>query len=313
MIQRPRAEALAVAVLFALFAAAAPGPLRAAGLPLVARGASSAAPAPAPAPATAPAAAEPTPTPRADAAASSSDQVMVDGSEVGIMTPASLEEIALSATAEAARHGLEPGQMRVTLVVIDHLEAIRGVRVSIITPSVTLSSEDGDPRGPLVVQCPACAEDDLKTASIEGVLEALSRFEDRRAELEAQPAAGETGDGAAADNATPMADQSRPRRPLPPLRPLGQAGVALLTTGLVGLGTGITFVVLGERPPRLEAAQDLLRNYARPGYPLLGVGAALAISGAVMLGFERRRAHRPDAAALRLTPTPTGLAASGRF
>lgn len=257
------------------------------------------------------------PAPLPAAAPSSHERVSVDGSEIGTLSPAALDEIAAQATAEAAKHGIAPHELEISLVVIDHLEVIRGVRVSIVTPSLALSSPDGDPRGPLVARCQACAEDELKTVSIEGVLEALSRFEQARAAAEAaakaeQAAATEPDPSPPAESTSPAPDDPSRR----PLRPLGWAGVATLSLGAPALVTGLVFVGLGnDRPPaRLPLAQDHVRDFATPGYILVGLGSALAISGAVMLGVDRRPTRNSTVAvAPDASPTTFGLRLHGRF
>lgn len=244
-------------------------------------------------------------------------RVTIDATEIGTLSPAALDEIATQATAEAAKHGIAPHELAISLVVIDHLEVIRGVRVSIVTPSLTLASPDGDPRGPLVARCQACAEDELKTVSIEGVLEALTQFEQARAATEAA-AAAEAEPAVEPEPPPPSApsspDSDRPARR--PLRLLGWTGVATLGLGVPALVTGLVFIGLGnDRPPaRLPLAQDHIRDFAMPGYVLTGVGCALAISGAVMLGLDRQRSRGSTLAfAPHASPTTFGLRLWGAF
>jgi len=241
-------------------------------------------------------------------------RIPVDASEIGTLSPAALDEISLRATAEAAKHGLTPDQLTISLVVLDHLEVIRGVRVSIVTPTITLADPEADPRGPVVAQCKACAEAELKTVAIEGVLEALVRYEDLRTAPEAPPEpppedAAPTPDP---EPPAPAPDASSTRR----LHPLGQAGVATLTVGASAAILGLAFIGLGHdrSPANLTYAQDYLRQFAPPGYALLGVGSAVAISGAVMLGLDRRRARSSSLTlAPQLSPTTFGLHLHARF
>jgi hypothetical protein len=244
------------------------------------------------------------------ALAVASDRVVVDASEIGTLSAAAIEEISRVATAVALEHGLGPDELTITLVVVDPLEAIRGVRVAIVTPSHALVSDDGDPRGPLVAQCTACAEAELMTVSTEGVLEALKRFEALR-----KPAEPE----AAAEPAEPAEPSPRPPAPIvdaaptrSPLRPLGWVGVALLGSGGATLVTGAVLAGLGKRPLAIETGKALLRNYQSPGYVLLGVGGALAVTGAIMLGVERKRA-RGRAFALGPLPGGVGVTFASRF
>lgn len=253
-------------------------------------------------------------------ASSSPARVTVDATEIGTLSPAALDEIAAQATAEAAKHGIDPHELQISLVVLDHLEVIRGIRVAIVTPSLALTSPDGDPRGPLVARCQACAEDELKTVSIEGVLEALIRFEQERtaaeaaAAAEAEPAVAQSEpppppEPAAAS--TPTSDPSRR-----PLGPLGWAGVGALGLGAPALVTGLVFIGLGHdrSPARLTYAQDLVRDFATPGYVLVGVGGALSLAGAVMLGLDRRRVRTsPLAIAPYTAPTTFGVRLHARF
>lgn len=255
------------------------------------------------------------------ALASSPTRVTVDATEIGTLSPAALDEIAAEATAEAAKHGIEPHELRISLVVLDHLEVIRGIRVAIVTPSLALASPDGDPRGPLVARCQACGEDELKTVSIEGVLEALSRFEQAREAAEAAAAAE-------ADHAASAADPPPPTKPAAavsptldtpsrrPPEPLGWAGVAALSLGAPVLVTGLVFIGLGnDRPPaRLPFSQDHVRDFATPGSVLVGVGSAVALAGAVMLGVDRRRARASTlTVAPHAAPTTFGLRLQARF
>lgn len=241
-------------------------------------------------------------------------RIEVDASEIGTLSAAALDEIALQAAAEAARHGLSADQVTISLVVIDHLEVVRGVRVSIVTPTITLASPDGDARGPLVAECKACAEAELKTVAIEGLLEALVRYEDQRAAAQppTEPTPAEPEPPQPAEPVSPAA-RAPSRRPL---GPLGRAGVATLAVGASAVVVGAVFVGLGnERPPALlDYAQEHERHFAAPGYAILGVGGAVAIAGAVMLGLDRRRA-RASAVALapHASPTSFGLRVHARF
>jgi hypothetical protein len=233
------------------------------------------------------------------------ERVAVDATELGTLSAAALDEIAEGATTAVRDQGLSPGQVKVTLVVIDHLEAIRGVRVAIVTPTHVLTSDDGDPRGPIVAQCTACAEDELMTLSTEGVLTALQRFEDLRAPPRAEPPPPlEPAPASTAEAATVDAPGSP--------RPLRWAGVVMLSVGGAGLVTGAVLVGLGRRPPAIETAQDLLRDFRTPGLWVLGVGGALAITGAVLVGVSGARA-RGRGGKLAAFPAPGGVVVGGRF
>ncbi len=86
-------------------------------------------------------------------------------------------------------------------------------------------------------------------------------------------------------------------------RRLGPLGIG----GIVGLAVGVALVTPGAY---LAAVAPERGRSVAPGYALIGVGAALVVSGAVVLGLDLgRRATRSRAPALgRLRLSPTGLA-----
>jgi hypothetical protein len=114
-----------------------------------------------------------------------------------------------------------------------------------------------------------------------------------------------------------------PADPLPPVPPpspglleplgtMGRTGIGLIAAGTAGTVIGIALVVSGSRVNgRVEReGQDL-----RPaGYALLGTSLALGITGAVLLGVDRRRARQRQAQIVpTLGPGHIGLGVSGRF
>ena len=95
------------------------------------------------------------------------------------------------------------------------------------------------------------------------------------------------------------------------LQPMGKAGIAVLATGVVGLGVGVGLAVRKPQPQRIATRQTTTRP---PGYALIGVGAALAITGGVLLALDRKRAReRRSAFAPWMGPAGVGVTWSGRF
>lgn len=135
------------------------------------------------------------------------------------------------------------------------------------------------------VECTLCTESEIVQRVETTVGEILE-------ELDAPPEpADDAPEPATAEPATaepaPVA-ATPPDRPRAPLAALGKGGVALLTLGIAGLGVGATLVAL---PPRVKLDDPLYETTTRPpGFVVLGVGAAAAISGVAMLVVDRRRA-----------------------
>jgi hypothetical protein len=110
-----------------------------------------------------------------------------------------------------------------------------------------------------------------------------------------------------------MAPASRPTTGgSAPLGIMGKTGIGFLAAGTAGSVIGISLVVQGARVDRrLEqrGGYDL-----RPaGYAVLGASLALGITGAVLLGVDRRRARRVQAVVPTVGPGLVGLTAAGRF
>jgi hypothetical protein len=91
---------------------------------------------------------------------------------------------------------------------------------------------------------------------------------------------------------------------------MGKVGIAGLATGVVGLGVGIGLASKKDVPQR--DARNLTTTKP-PGYALIGIGAALAITGAVLLVVDRKRASRTTAFAPWVGPVGAGLTLEGRF
>ena len=108
---------------------------------------------------------------------------------------------------------------------------------------------------------------------------------DRDAALAAAPAAGPTTTPAD----SPPTDVPRPR----PLGRVGWTGVGLLIAGVGAAATGGGLLGVGETPDPDEATQ--LRDWKPAGYGLLATGAALVVTGIVLVVVDavpRARARR---------------------
>ncbi len=95
-----------------------------------------------------------------------------------------------------------------------------------------------------------------------------------------------------------------------PLGRMGKAGVGLVAGGATLLGIGIGLAVAS---PRVKDDAPLEKTTTRPpGYALLGVGAAVVVTGAVLLSIDRTNARRTA-----LAPTfgrgSAGVVFSSRF
>jgi hypothetical protein len=113
-------------------------------------------------------------------------------------------------------------------------------------------------------------------------------------------------------------DAARPPPPPPPevpeVKPLGapgKAGIFLLALGGVGVGVGTGLALLEPRP---DPDMPLNVINTRPaGFAAIGVGAALVVTGAVLLALDRRPQKRKTALAPVFGPAGAGLVLSGRF
>ena len=123
------------------------------------------------------------------------------------------------------------------------------------------------------------------------------------------------------DRATPVSPDQLPPVPPPspglldPLGTMGRVGIGMLAGGTGGSVLGISFVVSGSRVRgrlRRGGSQDL----RVAGYSLLGASLAVGITGAVLLGLDRRRARtRPRQALVvpAIGPDLFGLGVHGCF
>jgi hypothetical protein len=98
----------------------------------------------------------------------------------------------------------------------------------------------------------------------------------------------------------------------PPLETMGKVGVGLLSSGAAGAAIGIALVASGSRVNGRIQREG--RDLRPAGYALLGTSLAVGITGAILLGLDRRRARRGQA---KIVPSVAwdrvGLTVIGRF
>jgi hypothetical protein len=120
---------------------------------------------------------------------------------------------------------------------------------------------------------------------------------------------------------TPRTPQPAPDAMAPPPGPtpgsaplgiMGKTGIGLLAAGTAGSVIGIALVVQGARVDR-RLEQRVGYDLRPAGYAVLGTSLALGITGAVLLGVDRRRARRVQAIVPTVGPGLVGLTAVGRF
>ncbi len=159
------------------------------------------------------------------------------------------------------------------------------------------------------VECTLCTESEV-VARIEATM--LEHLET----VELPPPPEESDEGAADPSPSPAEDDSGVDPSDPPtsdqdggrarLGKLGRAGVGLLSVGLGGVIAGSVLVAL---PPKVNDDNPLEETTTRPpGFAVLGIGAAAALSGAIMLAIDRRRAKRRHTGrARRMDPRIVGV------
>jgi hypothetical protein len=238
------------------------------------------------------------------AGAPAPERVRIEADEIGIMKKDKLEAIAIEATKLAEEAGIAPHEMSVSLVWQNRTDLVYGIRVRIETSEAKLVDPD-DLRGPVVHRCPRCNESDLVTASIEGVLEALGRYEEAKAPPPAPKQAAEP-----IVTAPPPGEDARPTDRGYGFGPMGQIGVASIVVGGAVAITGAAFIGVGTTRPELDPTQ--LRNWRPPGYALLGVGAAVLVTGVALLVVDRKRG-RGLAISPMMAPRLAGVVAEGKF
>jgi len=229
----------------------------------------------------------------------SAPRAKVDASELGTLSQRTLDVVAYQTVVLAAAHDVGADEIRVKLLWDDAFDVVYGVRVSIETDALTLPSDDDDPAGPLVSRCTECGELELCTATLEGVVEALARYDDALRELppEPEPAPSAPRPAAGVD--------ARPRR----LGPLGIAGISGLSVGAAMAVVGASLFAPGDGG-RVGVFGPLYQDYRPPAYALLAVGGAAMLTGAILLGVDRsgpRSRRRRAALAPMLGPRRAGL------
>lgn len=100
--------------------------------------------------------------------------------------------------------------------------------------------------------------------------------------------------------------------PRPGLGGMGKAGVGLIVAGAATAVVGVIFVVQGRafdtRPGALEQRGS---DFRPPGYGLLAGGAASLITGAILVGVDRKR--RKQEASVAFIPGGAVATIGGRF
>lgn len=108
--------------------------------------------------------------------------------------------------------------------------------------------------------------------------------------------------------------QPEPQPDVPEARPLGargKAGIFLLALGGVGVGVGTGLALLEPRPDPKMPLNEIRTQV--PGFAAIGVGAALVITGAVLVALDRRPPPRKTSLAPALAPGGAGVVFFGRF
>lgn len=96
-----------------------------------------------------------------------------------------------------------------------------------------------------------------------------------------------------------------------PLGARGKAGVATIAIGVVAIGVGVGLSLAEPRPDPEMPLNEISTRGA--GLAMIGVGAAAAITGVVLLVVDRRARARTLAWSPTLTPGGAGFAVSARF
>jgi hypothetical protein len=164
---------------------------------------------------------------------------------------------------------------------------------------------DGVVDAPVEISC-ECTQDELLAKVREGV---DGRTDALRGDAAAVPV-GPSTDPPQDPPDVPYPEDDKPK----PLGGMGKGGIASLVIGAAALGTGIGFVVVGEREREGDSERDVeTTDFRPPGYALIGVGAAAIITGVVLLVVDRKRAKRSTAFAPWFGRGVAGVAVGGRF
>jgi len=247
-------------------------------------------------PATAVAAPTTIPAPRDEGASSKSRgwaHVAVDTSQIGEAGPAIRRRVQERADVVLRRAGVMPGRgpqdPTINVVIREKEGDDPGWDYLITVTHPDRAAPTGTPQ-----LCELCTETELIDA-IEGRLATIA------AELETQAQVEEPH-----DDPTAPTDEPVPARDPKRLGPKGKAGAALVALGGSGVIVGIVLAVLPASPATDDGRNDYSREVFTqpPGYALLGVGAAVLVTGAVLLGLDRRQARRRSREQARIRAVP---------
>lgn len=234
----------------------------------------------------------------------------VDTSALGDMGKELAPQVAEAATPVLEEAGYDASSVRISIGWLNADEFHYSVKVA-LDPATPAD------QAPLTATCRDCSSAQLVKAAVSGVYKAIQQRPEGPPGPEPTPA--EESEPVEESEPEPQpedapAEPKASNKKAGPLQPLGWAGVGTMIGGAVSLGAGGAFLALGERRPADDMSQ--IRDFRPAGYGLLGVGGALLIAGAVMLGVERARSKkRANAAVIHpfAGPRSAGVAWSGRF
>ncbi len=153
-------------------------------------------------------------------------------------------------------------------------------------------------------ECVGCLESDVVEQVSEAIEQCLPALRATQPSVEPPPP-----EATESDPPPVVVDTSSDRVGL---GPMGKAGVGLLVAGGAAAIVGVVFAVRGrafETDP--GAATQSGRDFRPPGYGLIGGGVAAIVTGAVLVGVDRKR-RRTRASAMML-PGGGGVVWGGRF
>jgi len=201
-------------------------------------------------------------------------------------------------------------------------KSLEGVSIEVIV------SEPGDPgkyeisltgHGPAgttkqeTVSCEYCTETDLVSRTIEAIgklLPALDGGSDTTEPPPPEPVPSEDTHDPNADDGT-KTGRAKDNK----LGPMGIAGAVGLGLGAATIMPGVIFAVRADTSENARFGDTQFRSTKTAGYALIGVGAAVFVTGAALLIVDRVRAKKRPAekASALVVPAPGGLSVVGRF
>lgn len=150
-----------------------------------------------------------------------------------------------------------------------------------------------------VSDCRLCTEGELVDAAVAGIELAVDKMEVRvepePPPPEPDPVVDPGDDPDEGAGARPGADKGERK-----LGGMGYAGIALTVVGAAGLGTGIGLAVRKPKPSSSKPTYVL--DTRNPGYGVIAAGAAVAITGVVLLVLDLRRGRSGGGATARRRP-----------